>query len=84
MHDSLSLTVIDSFQQLLQIGCSSSFIEPVPLLLAYLVLHLHALNVLRNQVHVLAVIIGLKTLHDIWMIKLIQNCDFFHDLIDLK
>ena len=42
-----------------------------------------ARDVLHDQVDVLLVIVGLVVLHDVRVIKLVQNCDLLHDAVNI-
>ena len=38
-----------------------------------------AMDVLHDEVNVLLIVIGLIILHDVWMVELVENSNFFGD-----
>ena len=83
MDNALCMTMVDSLEQFLHIVGCFTFSECLILLLRDLVEQLLSLDVLHDQIHVLAVIISFKVLDNIWMIETIQNCYLFHNTVDI-
>ena len=42
-----------------------------------------AMDVLHDEVNVLLIVVGLIILHDVWMVELVENSNFFHDAINI-
>ena len=81
MHNVLSMTMVDSLEQITHVSCSLRLCEGLILLLCDLIEELGAGHIFHHQVDILLIVVRLVILHDIGMVKGMQNAHFLHDAI---
>ena len=81
MHNVLSMTMVDSLEQITHVSCSLRLCEGLILLLCDLIEELGAGHIFHHQVDILLIIVRLVVLDDVRMIECVQNAHFLHNAI---
>ena len=80
MHNILSVGMVNRLEKTPHILGSLPLRENLVFLLTDLVEERHTVDILHDQIDVHGVIISLVILHDVWVVKSVQDCDLVHNI----
>ena len=70
------MTMVYCLQQLMHVVSNSLLVEPSAFLLRDLLHQFSALHVFHDKVQILYVVIGFEVIHDVRVIKFLEDLDF--------
>ena len=83
VYDTVGVAMIDGLEKLIHVTSDLPLAHQLLAFWCDLIDKLDAVDELHHKVEILVVVVGLVVRNDVWMVKLGQNCDFFHDLFDV-
>ena len=77
------MAMVYGFEKLKHIMGSHFLTKSLAFLVTDFIKHFLTFHVLHNQVQIFLVIVSFKIVHDVGVIKFIQNIDLFHELTNM-